>query len=59
MTPATKHRVEGSLHKVTGAIKEKAGQVLNSPDLELEGKTEGVAGTAQKKIGELEKIIEK
>jgi uncharacterized protein YjbJ (UPF0337 family) len=58
MTPATKHSVEGSLHEVTGAIKEKAGQILNNPSLEMEGKAEGVAGTVQKKVAEIEKIIE-
>ncbi len=59
MSPSTKDHVEGTLHEVSGAIKEKVGQVLNNPALEVEGRNEGEAGTLQKKVAEIEKIIEK
>jgi uncharacterized protein YjbJ (UPF0337 family) len=45
--------------KVKGAVKEKAGQVTNNPDLEAEGKAEHTAGKVEKKVGQIEKVIEK
>ena len=40
-------------------LKEKVGQMTNDPDLEVEGLGEKIAGKVQKKIGQVEKIIEK
>ena len=36
---------------VKGKIKEKAGRVMNDPELEAEGQDEKVAGKVQKKGG--------
>jgi uncharacterized protein YjbJ (UPF0337 family) len=44
---------------VKGKIKEKAGQVTNSPDLKAEGKAEHTAGKVEKKVGQIEKVLEK
>lgn len=59
MTQSTKDQVEGTVHKVTGAVKEKAGQILNNPSLEAEGKNENLHGKVQKKVGQIEKVLEK
>lgn len=59
MKPSTENRVEGKLHEVKGAIKEKAGRVMNDPDTEDEGTGEKIAGKVQKKIGKMQKVIEK
>lgn len=59
MTQSTKDQVEGTLHKVTGTVKEKAGRVLNNPELTAEGQDEKLTGTVQKKIGQIEKVFEK
>jgi uncharacterized protein YjbJ (UPF0337 family) len=44
---------------VKGKIKEKAGQVTNNPDLEVKGKAELIAGKVEKKVGQIEKVLEK
>jgi uncharacterized protein YjbJ (UPF0337 family) len=42
-----------------GKLKEKVGQMTNDPDLEAEGRSEKIAGKVQKKIGQVEKAVEK
>jgi uncharacterized protein YjbJ (UPF0337 family) len=59
MKQGTKDRIEGELHKVTGTVKQAAGQVTNDPDLELEGKSENLAGKIQKGVGQVEKVFGK
>jgi len=59
MKPSTEHQIKGALHEVKGAVKEKAGQAIGNPDLEAEGQSEKIAGTVQKKIGQIEKVFEK
>ena len=59
MKPSTKDQVEGKLHEVKGAVKEKAGQVTNNPDLTAEGQAEKLAGKIQKKVGQIEKVFDK
>jgi uncharacterized protein YjbJ (UPF0337 family) len=57
--PSTKDQAEGTLHDLKGTVKEKAGQVMNDPDLEAEGQAEKIAGKVQKKVGEVEKVLGK
>jgi uncharacterized protein YjbJ (UPF0337 family) len=59
MKDSTKDKVEGKMHEVKGAAKEKIGHATNDPDLEAEGMGEKHAGKVQKKVGDLEKVIEK
>jgi uncharacterized protein YjbJ (UPF0337 family) len=59
MNPSTENKVEGEVHEVKGKIKETLGHITNDPDLESEGLGEKIAGKIQKKIGQLEKVIEK
>ena len=59
MKQSTKDQVAGQVHEVKGTVKEKAGQVTNNPNLEAEGTTENLAGKIQKKVGQVEKVIEK
>jgi uncharacterized protein YjbJ (UPF0337 family) len=55
--PSTKDQLEGNLHDLKGNVKQKAGQLVNNPDLEAEGAAEKIAGKIQKKIGEVEKVL--
>lgn len=57
MKPSTEDQVKGTLHEVKGAAKEKAGQLINNPDLAAEGQGEKIAGKVQKKVGEIEKVL--
>lgn len=59
MTQSTKDQIEGTLHKVTGTVKEKVGKVLNNPDLTAEGQDEKLTGKVQTKVGQIEKVFEK
>jgi uncharacterized protein YjbJ (UPF0337 family) len=55
--PSTKDELEGNLHDLKGRVKEKAGKVMNDPDLESEGQAEKIAGKIQKKVGQVEKVL--
>ena len=59
MKPSTKDQIEGKFHEVKGDVKQKAGQVTNNPKLETKGRTEKFAGKVQKKVGQIEKVLEK
>jgi len=58
MKPSTQDEIAGDVHEVKGKIKEQVGRVTNNPNLEGEGIGENVAGKVQKKIGQVEKVIE-
>lgn len=49
MKDSTKDKVQGKVHEVKGAIKEKTGRATNNPDLESKGHVEKVGGKVQKK----------
>jgi uncharacterized protein YjbJ (UPF0337 family) len=59
MKPSTTDQIKGKLHELKGKTKEKAGQLTNNPDLAAEGQNEKLAGTIQKKIGQVEAVLEK
>lgn len=57
LKPSTHDRTEGALHELKGAIKQKAGELINNPDLETEGIAEKNAGKVQKFVGKIEKAV--
>jgi uncharacterized protein YjbJ (UPF0337 family) len=59
MSEGTKDEVKGKFHEVKGTIKEKIGRATNDPELGDEGTAEKVGGKIQKKVGQVEKVIEK
>jgi uncharacterized protein YjbJ (UPF0337 family) len=59
MKDSMKDQLEGKVHEVKGAVKEKVGQATNDPDLMDEGTGEKIAGKVQKKVGDIEKVFEK
>jgi len=59
MKLSTENEIKGKVHEVKGTIKEKVGELTNDPDLEGQGMGEKIAGKIQKKIGQVEKVIEK
>ena len=58
MKPSTKDQIQGKLHEIKGKAKQKTGQVTNNSDLAAEGQTEKIAGVVQKKVGQIEKVLE-
>jgi uncharacterized protein YjbJ (UPF0337 family) len=59
MKDSTKDKIEGGAHEVKGAVKEKVGRAIKNPDLEAEGSDEKLGGKIQKKVGDIEKVLEK
>jgi uncharacterized protein YjbJ (UPF0337 family) len=57
MNPSTKDELQGNAHELKGAVKETVGKVAGQPDLEAEGQNEKLAGTIQKKVGQVEKVL--
>jgi uncharacterized protein YjbJ (UPF0337 family) len=57
MKQSIEDKAKGTFHEVKGKVKEKAGQVMNNPDLEAEGQAEKLGGKIQKKIGQVEKVL--
>jgi uncharacterized protein YjbJ (UPF0337 family) len=57
MADSTKDKIEGTVHDVKGAVKEKIGHATNDPDLEAKGTAEKVGGKIQKKVGDVEKAL--
>jgi uncharacterized protein YjbJ (UPF0337 family) len=59
MKQSTEDQAKGKFHEVKGKVKESIGHATNNPRLENEGQDEKVAGTVQKKVGQVEKVFEK
>jgi uncharacterized protein YjbJ (UPF0337 family) len=59
MTQGSKDERKGKFHEVKGKVKEKVGRALNNPALEDEGTDEKVGGKVQKKVGQVEKVLER
>ena len=59
MKQSTEDKAKGKFHEVKGKVKETVGRATNNPRLQDEGTDERVAGTVQKKIGQVEKVFEK
>lgn len=59
MKTSTKDQAEGLFHEIKGKVKEVAGKLSGNPDLEGEGLGEKAAGKVQKKVGQVEQVLEK
>jgi uncharacterized protein YjbJ (UPF0337 family) len=59
VTSSTHDKAEGKVHEVKGAIKEKAGQMTNNPNLQDEGSAEKLDGKIEDKVGDVKKVFEK
>ena len=59
MKDSIKDQAAGTVHEIKGTVKEEIGKAIGNPDLESEGLVEKVAGKIQKKIGDVEQVIEK
>jgi uncharacterized protein YjbJ (UPF0337 family) len=59
MNPSTKDEIKGNFNEVKGKVKETAGRVTNNPDLKAKGIAEYNARKVGKKVGQMEKVLEK
>ena len=46
-----KDEIKGKGKQISGAIKDKAGELIKNPKLQAKGKVERVAGKIQEKVG--------
>jgi uncharacterized protein YjbJ (UPF0337 family) len=58
MRQSKKDESAGKMHEVKGKVKEKVGRAIGNPGLEDEGTDEKVAGKIQKKVGQIERVLE-
>jgi len=59
MKTSTKDQAQGAFHELKGKVKEIAGKLSDNPKLEGEGLGEKIAGKVQRKVGQVEKVLEK
>jgi uncharacterized protein YjbJ (UPF0337 family) len=59
MKDSTKDKLTGDAHEVKGAVKELGGRLTGNDQLETDGKVEKLAGKIQKKVGQVETVVEK
>jgi uncharacterized protein YjbJ (UPF0337 family) len=59
MKPSTTDQIKGSFHEMKGKAKEEAAKVTNNRNLAAEGQKEKFAGKVQKRVGQIEKVLEK
>ena len=57
MKSSMKDKVKGTFHEAKGKVKEVAGKISDNPKLEAKGKVEKIAGKAQKKVGQVKKVL--
>ena len=57
MKQSTEDKATGNLHEVKGAIKQKAGEITENPNLEADGIAEKNAGKVQNVVGKIEKAV--
>jgi uncharacterized protein YjbJ (UPF0337 family) len=58
MKNSTKDKVQGGAREIKGKLKEAAGVVTGNRRLKDQGRREIIAGKVQKKIGQVEKVLE-
>jgi uncharacterized protein YjbJ (UPF0337 family) len=51
-------KLEGTAKQVSGAVKEKAGNVFNDPKLAARGRSEKQEGQVEHKVGEIKKVFD-
>jgi uncharacterized protein YjbJ (UPF0337 family) len=57
MKSSMKDKVKGTFHEAKGKVKEMAGEITDNPKLEAKGNVEKIAGKAQKKFGQVKKVL--
>jgi uncharacterized protein YjbJ (UPF0337 family) len=59
MNQSKKDELAGSLHQAAGAVKTTVGKATDNPKLTAEGQTENLSGKVQRKVGQVERVLEK
>jgi uncharacterized protein YjbJ (UPF0337 family) len=57
MSSSMKDKLKGSFHEAKGRVREMVGKNNNDPELEAKGTVEKNMGKAQKKVGQIKKVL--
>lgn len=57
MKNSTGNRARGKVREIKGNVKEQAGKLIRSPELEAEGDDEKTAGKVQQVVGKVGKAL--
>lgn len=55
----TQNKIEGTARNLAGKVEEGLGKAIGNPRLEAQGKSDQLAGNAQKKVGQIKKLFGK
>jgi uncharacterized protein YjbJ (UPF0337 family) len=58
MKSSTKNQATGNAKIASGKIKETAGRIVGNPRVEAKGKSDQTEGRLQKKVGQIEKVLD-
>jgi uncharacterized protein YjbJ (UPF0337 family) len=58
MKASIRHQAAGMVNQMKGKLKQKAGQLVGNPRLEMEGRMQNAGGRVQKKVGQIAKSLE-
>src|SRR5262249_58292867 len=58
MNSSNQDKVEGTVKKTVGAVKEKPGELVGNPNLQDKGTAKKVEGEVQQKVGDVKKVFE-
>jgi uncharacterized protein YjbJ (UPF0337 family) len=53
----TQDQIEGATRNLTGKVKEATGRAFGNPRLEAQGDIDQILGHAQKRIGEIKRVL--
>jgi len=59
MHESTKDTIQGTIHEIKGTVKTGLGKATDNPKLTAEGHSEKLVGKIQKKVGQVERVLEK
>jgi uncharacterized protein YjbJ (UPF0337 family) len=59
MKSSMRDKAEGTFHEAKGKAREITGRISDNPTLEAKGAAEKIAGKAQKKVGQVKKVLGK
>ena len=58
MKNSSMNQGKGKMREIKGRVKEGFGVMTNNPDLEGRGKGDKMAGKVQRKVGEIQQVLE-
>jgi len=58
MKNSTRNQAKGKMREMKGRVKEGYGVATDNPDAEARGRGERIAGKLQKKVGDIQQVLE-